>query len=332
MFHHRRPSWFLPEHQATPESHYWNRRRFLAGAGAIAGGLWLPGCTKVDAQDGMQDGPVSRPAAAEENTAAKEVAGKKLEAPRNEKFHLDRPLTDEQVAARYNNFYEFTTAKERVWQLTNKFVTSPWSVEVAGLCKQKGQFELDDLLEHFPLEERLYRFRCVEAWAMAVPWIGFPMSAFVKWAEPTADAKFVRMVTFHRPDQAPGQRSRGYKWPYYEGLSLPEATNELTLLAVGLYGKHLPKQHGAPIRLVVPWKYGFKSIKSIVRFEFTATQPKTFWNDAVPGEYEFEANVEPNVPHPRWSQATERMIGTEEVRPTLPYNGYAEQVAKLYKG
>ncbi len=193
------------------------------------------------------------------------------------------------------------------------------------------EMDVDELLARMPVEERLYRHRCVEAWAMAVPWTGFPMRELVKWAEPTSAARFVRMVSFQRPDQAPGQKNTPwYPWPYFEGLTLAEATHELAFLVCGIYGHTLPVQHGAPLRLATPWKYGFKSIKSIVLFEFTDRRPRTFWNDVAPAEYDFFANVNPRVPHPRWSQATERMIGTNERRPTQPFNGYGEWVAGLY--
>jgi sulfoxide reductase catalytic subunit YedY len=203
-------------------------------------------------------------------------------------------------------------------------------VEVAGLVVRPRTYDIDDLVRAFPLEERVYRHRCVEAWAMAVPWTGFPLAALIQSAEPLPAARFVRFVSFHRPSQAGGQSDRSQPWPYNEGLTLDEATNELAFIATGMYGHPLLKQHGAPVRLVVPWKYGFKSAKSIVRVELTARQPATFWNTMAPHEYDFAANVNPDVPHPRWSQRTERMLGTDEVRPTQLYNGYGEWVAKLY--
>jgi sulfoxide reductase catalytic subunit YedY len=253
-------------------------------------------------------------------------------AARNLAFgQLDRPLTAEVSAARYCNFYEFSTGKQ-VWRHVDRFEPLPWTLEVTGLAAKPRKYDLDDLLHAFPLEERHYRHRCVEAWAMAVPWTGFPLAALLRQAEPLPAARFVRFVSFHRPAEANRQNGRSEPWPYTEGLTLQEATNELTFLATGMYGHPLLKQHGAPLRLVVPWKYGFKSAKSLVRIELTAEQPATFWNILSPDEYGFEANVNPNVPHPRWSQAYERMLGTGEIRPTQLYNGYGRWVAKLYQG
>ena len=252
-------------------------------------------------------------------------------AKRNERFTLDRPLTEEAVAGRYNNFYEFSPVKDRVWRLIERFETRPWQIEVTGLVARPKVYDLDDLVRRMPLEERLYRFRCVEAWAMAVPWTGFPMKALMDLVQPLSSAKYVRMLTFFKPEQSPEQLDDGWPWPYFEGLTMAEATNELTLLVTGIYGHELPKQHGAPIRLIVPWKYGFKSIKSIVHLELVEEQPANFWNVLAPHEYDFWANVNPEVTHPRWSQATERMIGTGERRPTLLYNGYGDFVAHLYR-
>jgi sulfoxide reductase catalytic subunit YedY len=242
---------------------------------------------------------------------------------------LDRSLTNEIDAARYCNFYEFTSTKQ-VWRQVSPFQPVPWTLEVSGLVARPRTFDLDDLLHAFPLEERNYRHRCVETWAMAIPWTGFPLAALVRQVEPLANARFLRFVTFQRPGEASRQGS-SEPWPYTEGLTLAEATNELTFLATGMYGHPLLKQHGAPVRLVVPWKYGFKSAKSLVRIEFTDRQPATFWNTLVPHEYDFQANVNPQVPHPRWSQAREKMLGTGEVRATQIYNGYGEWVAKLYE-
>lgn len=251
-------------------------------------------------------------------------------ARRNAQFVLDRPLTDETYAASYNNFYEFSVFKRGVYKKSRRLKTSPWQIEIAGLVEKPRVFDIDDLIRALPLEERLYRFRCVEAWAMAVPWTGIPMKDFIDKVQPLSAAKFVRFVTFMKPDIATNQNPSKGPWPYSEGLFMAEAMNELTLLATGIYGHPLPKQHGAPLRLVVPWKYGFKSIKSIVRIEFTADQPRTFWHSNRPEEYDFVANVRPDIPHPRWSQATEKLIDTGERRATLPYNGYGEWVAKLY--
>jgi len=251
---------------------------------------------------------------------------------RNSKYTVDRPVTTEEIAASYNNFYEFTTDKDKVWRLAEKFETRPWEIEVTGHVHKERTFDIDDLIKLFPLEERVYRFRCVEAWSMTVPWVGFLFKKFIDEVQPTSNAKYVRMVTFLRPEQAIGQKTQSwYPWPYYEGLTMAEATNELTMMVTGIYGHALPTQHGAPIRCITPWKYGYKSIKSIVKIEFVSEQPKTFWNDLAPNEYGFFSNVNPKVPHPRWSQATERVIDTGKRIPTLPYNGYGEFVANLYK-
>ena len=313
-----RPDWAMSENQATPESVYLNRRRFLKQMGFAGAGLTLMnGCAWAQG-DTVAD-------------QLKPFQAQKVDAPRNMGFTLDRPLTEEVVAASYNNFYEFSFGKDKIWKLVERFETRPWEVEVSGLVENPRVYDLDDLMK-LPHEERLYRFRCVEAWAMAVPWIGFPMKALIDQVKPKSSAKYVRMLTFLKPDQAPQQHSQSRQpWPYFEGLTIEEAMNELTLLVTGIYGHILPGQHGAPVRLIVPWKYGFKSIKSIVSIQFTNRKPRTFWNTLAPSEYHFEANVNPKVPHPRWSQATERMIDTGERRPTQLYNGYEAYVAGLYK-
>ena len=296
--------WKMPEREATPEHVYLSRRQLIVSAGFIGAGRLL----------------------------AQTVDRSIFPAKRNPAFKLDRLITEERAATSYNNFYEFDMQdKQAVKDKVGRFVTSPWAVEVTGLINKPQKLDLDDLMKKLPVEERLYRFRCVEAWAMAVPWTGFPFSALAKLVEPKPEAKFVRFVTVHRPDQMPGIRQYNwYSWPYYEGLRLDEAMNPLALVAVGLYGKPLPKQNGAPVRMVLPWKYGFKSIKSIVKIEFTAKQPNTFWNESQPKEYGFHAIINPNVPHPRWSQATERLIPSGEKRPTQLFNGYGEWVAGLY--
>jgi sulfoxide reductase catalytic subunit YedY len=242
----------------------------------------------------------------------------------------DRPLTAEVEAARYCNFYEFSSGKS-VWRYVGPFRPQPWTVEVCGLVAKPKTYDIDDLIRAFPLEQRVYRHRCVEAWAMVVPWTGFPLAALLAKAEPLPEARYVRFVSFHNPKVASNQGHSGLPWPYNEGLTLAEATNELAFLATGMYGHPLLKQHGAPVRLVVPWKYGYKSAKSIVRIELTERRPATFWNTLQPTEYDFEANVNPAIPHPRWSQASEKMLGTWERRPTVLYNGYGEQVAGLYR-
>jgi sulfoxide reductase catalytic subunit YedY len=247
-------------------------------------------------------------------------------------FDTDEPRTPFQAATTYNNFYEFGIDKDDPALLAHTLRPRPWTIEVSGEVAQPRTIDIDDLLGWFPLEERVYRMRCVEAWSMVIPWLGFPLGDLIRRLEPTGNARFVEFTTLLDRDQFPGQRSAVLPWPYVEGLRLDEALHPLTLLAVGLYGRMLPNQNGAPLRLVVPWKYGFKGIKSIVKIALTTTQPKNTWQVAVPREYGFYANVNPSVDHPRWSQATERRIGELSRRKTLPFNGYAEQVASLYAG
>ncbi len=305
----RRRPWDLPERLATPESVYLNRRAVLAGIGGAAATIGL-GSLAAEAED--------------------DPLKTLLPAKRNEAYKLDRSLTPEDVNGRYNNFYEFGGQKN-IAAAAQKLVTRPWAVTIDGEVEKPITIDIDDLVRKMPLEERLYRHRCVEAWSMTIPFSGFPFAELVKFANPTSKAKFVRMETFVRPEQAPGQRSIWYSWPYVEGLSMAEATNDLAFLAVGTYGKSMAKQHGAPLRLSTPWKYGFKSIKSIVKFSFVAERPKSFWEGLQGGEYGFWANVNPEVSHPRWSQATERVLHTGEMVPTQLYNGYAAEVADLYK-
>ena len=259
--------------------------------------------------------------------------------PRNRAFaDAGREPTPQQYASSYNNYYEFGGSKN-IWANAQALPTDPWRLEVTGLVKNPTTYDLDALTQRFDLEERIYRFRCVEAWAMVVPWIGFPMRALMAAVEPTAAAKYVRFTSFYDPAVNPGPNfgfARDLPWPYTEGLTVDEMANELAFFAVGVYERTLPKQHGAPIRMVVPWKYGFKGAKSIVKIEFVAEQPTTYWNTLAPNEYKFEANVEPDVPHPRWSQKTERLVGEStalfswEEQPTVIYNGYGEWVAGLY--
>lgn len=305
-----RKSWEIPEREATPEDVFLNRRRFLASAGAA--GL---------------AGLVPSPA-----TAAEEDPSRALyPAKANAAYRVDRALTREDVAASYNNFYEFGFSKS-VADAAQSLKLRPWTVKIDGLVGKPQDLAVDDLLKSVQLEERVYRFRCVEAWAMTVPWTGFPLKALVALAEPKPEAKYIRFETFMDPKIAPGQRMRIYPWPYVEGLSLAEATHDLAFMATGIYGKPMPKQHGAPLRLVTPWKYGFKSIKSVTRISFVAERPVGLWQELQASEYGFWANVNPQVAHPRWSQATEEVLGTTERRPTLLYNGYGEEVAGLYKG
>ena len=307
------PSWQMRESLATPEHVAMNRRAFLAGlaggAGGIALGVGLP-----------------RAARAETDPTADLYPAK-----RNAAFTLDRDLTAEEVSSTYNNFYEFGSHK-RIAEAAQALKIRPWTVTFSGMVKEEKTVDIDTLIRALPLEERLYRHRCVEAWSMAVPWTGFPFRALLDYAEPSGSAKYVVMKTFHDAKMASGQRQFWYPWPYLEGLTMAEAANDLAFLATGVYGKPLPKQFGAPLRLAVPWKYGFKSIKSIVSFEFTDQRPVSFWEEIQAKEYGFWANVNPEVDHPRWSQATERVLGSDERVPTLLYNGYGEQVADLYKG
>jgi len=307
----RRRGWELPESSATPEAYFFGRRELLKiGAGAAVAAA-LPGMAAAQAVD---------PSAG------------LYPFKRNESYKLDRELTEERVAAAYNNFYEFGSHK-RIADAAQALNIRPWTVELDGMVEKPMTVGIDDLLAKMPKEERLYRHRCVEAWSMAVPWSGFPMKALVELAKPLSSAKYVEMLTFVDAKVAPGQRQFWYPWPYREGVTIEEATNDLTFLVTGVYGKPLAKQFGAPLRLALPWKYGFKSIKSIVKFSFTDKRPVSFWEKLQPAEYGFWANVNPQVAHPRWSQATEEVIGTGGKRvPTLPWNGYGEFVADLYKG
>ncbi len=319
------PPWRIPESAVTPESVHRNRRRFLRDLGfGAAGTLAL-----ASAGNGYSQSAVPSTA------AGTNAAGTgRYPARRNPDFDPKWKLSDEKTAATYNNYYEFSTQKDRVHRLVDGFVITPWPVEIYGLCEKPWKGDLNELIAEFGLEERIYRFRCVEAWAMIVPWTGFPLAKLLEKVVPKSDAKFVRFETVARPTQMPAYTrlvSNGYPLPYNEGLRIDEAMHPLTLVATGIYGKALPKQHGAPARLVVPWKYGYKSIKSIVKIELISRQPATLWETLAPDEYPFESNVNPTVPHPRWSQATERMIDTGDRVPTQPYNGYAEAVAKLYK-
>jgi sulfoxide reductase catalytic subunit YedY len=302
--------WEIPEREATPESALLARRSFLGGLAAAGAGM-LACAPRLAAE-------------------ARKAPLAPLAATRSARFALDGPLTDETATATYNNFYEFSMNKD-VWRHVEKFRTRPWTVEVTGLVHKAKTWGLEDLLK-MPLEERLYRHRCVEAWYMDVPWIGFPLRLLLDASEPLTKARYVRFLSFLDKEQAPGQKSyTWYPWPYYEGLTLAEAMNDLTLATLGIYGHELPRQNGAPFRIVVPWKYGYKGPKSVVKIELTDRQPRTFWNDLQPFEYGFESNVNPAVPHPRWSQATERAIDGGRTRPTLYLNGYAPWVGHLYK-
>jgi sulfoxide reductase catalytic subunit YedY len=315
----RRRGWELPESAATPEAVFLNRRALLKAAGF---GVALAGASALTP---------GRILAAEDEAGEADPSAHLYPVIRNEKYTLDRPITPEEIATRYNNFYEFGSFKQ-VWKDAQALPIRPWTVEIDGLVEEPTTVEIDDLLARMPLEERLYRHRCVEAWSIAVPYGGFPLKALIDFARPLGSAKFLVMTTFENSDAAPGQRQFWYPWPYQESLTMAEATNELAFIATGYYGKPIPKQNGAPLRLAVPWKYGFKHIKSIVRFSFEEDHPDSFWTKLVPHEYGFWANINPEVPHPRWSQADERVLGLDERRPTLLYNGYGEYVAGLYAG
>ncbi len=301
-----RKSWEIAGLQATPEQAFLNRRSLLGAGAALIGAHSLPAF------------------AAEEDPSAALYPAK-----RNPAYTLDRPLTDEAANASYNNFYEYSTDKKLN---ADKLITRPWTVKIDGLVEKPQELAIDDLIKSMPLEERLYRHRCVETWSMTIPWTGFALKALVAAAKPTSAAKFIRFETFYNPKMAPGQKMPVYPWPYVEGLTMAEAMNDLAFMVTGAYGHSLAKVHGAPLRLALPWKYGFKSIKSIVKISFVAERPVGLWEALQASEYGFWANVNPDVPHPRWSQATETLIGSNERRPTLIYNGYGEQVAALYKG
>jgi sulfoxide reductase catalytic subunit YedY len=314
----RRPPMFRSS-EITDETLYLSRRRFIAGAAAL----------------GLAGGAVTDAVLADLAEAAKAPAGAPLKAARNAAFSLNETHTKIEDAASYNNFYEFGVNKDDPARLGGSLKTRPWTVKVDGLVHKPKTYDIEELLR-FPLEERVYSLRCVEAWSMVIPWIGFPLAALLKQVEPMGNAKFVEFVTLNDPQQFPGQKpgffGSGLEWPYVEGLRLDEAMHPLTLMTVGMYGQVLPNQNGAPFRLIVPWKYGFKSGKSLVRIRLTADQPKTAWEKAAPQEYGFYSNVNPEVSHPRWSQATERRIGEFRRRKTLLFNGYGDQVASLYTG
>lgn len=310
MHYFRRQGWEIAERKATPEAFFLNRRALLgAGAGTIAATA-LPNFAQ-----------------AEENDPSAGL----YPARRNESFKLDRDVTPEKTNSQYNNFYEFGMDK-RIFTRVDTLKIRPWEIAIDGMVEKPFKIGIDDLLKKVQLEERLYRHRCVEAWSMTVPWTGFPLKQLVDLAKPLSGAKYVRFETFLDPKMAPGQKQSWYPWPYVEGLSMAEATHDLTLMVTGAYGKPLAKQFGAPIRLHTPWKYGFKSVKSISRISFVDVQPKNFWQSLQSAEYGFWANVNPDVAHPRWSQATEEVLGEGRRIPTILYNGYGEQVAHLYKG
>ncbi len=310
----RRRGWDMPDRLATPEHLFVNRRGLLAGAAALALAPRTASAQRVTDLAHLPDPTADL-----------------YPAKRNETYKLDRPITDEKINDHYNNFYEFNSTKN-VAEQAQLLPMRPWTVKIDGMVEKPFEIGIDELIRKMTLEERTYRHRCVEAWSMAITWTGFPFKTLVDFARPLGSAKFVEMQTFNEPKYAPGLRQSWYPWPYIEGLTMAEATNEVAFLATGAYGHPMSKQHGAPLRLAVPWKYGFKSIKSIVRFTFTDKRPKGMWEALQASEYGFWANVNPAVPHPRWSQATEELIGTGEHRPTLLFNGYGEYVAGIYKG
>lgn len=311
--------WEIPENQATPEDVFWNRRQFVSALGLGAATIGLTGLSSSRALGAVESDP----------------SADLYPAKRNEAYKLDRPITEEKLNLEYNNFYEFGSTK-RIAEAAQALPIRPWEVRIDGEVEKEFTIGIDDLMRKVGIEERLYRHRCVEAWSMTVPWSGFAFSKLVDLAQPKSSAKFIRMETFNNPEIAPGQVEPTFPWqsklpwPYVEGVTVAEARNDLAFLVTGAYGKPVAKQMGAPLRLALPWKFGFKSIKSIVRFTFTAEQPVSFWEQLQPQEYGFYANVNPEVPHPRWSQATERVLGTGDRVPTLLYNGYAEQAAPLY--
>jgi sulfoxide reductase catalytic subunit YedY len=306
---HRR-GWEIPEREATPEELVFNRRALMKGAGLIGAGAMLPGGALAQGAD---------PSAG------------LYPAPRNERYRLDRPPHTEDVTGKYNNFYEFGSTKF-IWDAAQKLQTRPWTIKFDGLVEKPREVDIDTLLKAVKLEERLYRLRCVEAWSMTIPWTGFPMKQLLDFARPLSGAKYVRMETFLEPKIAPGQRQTWFPWPFVDGCTIEEAANELAFMVTGAYGKPLAKQFGAPLRVHMPWKYGFKAVKSITRVSFVAERPKGFWEALQPAEYGFWANVNPAVDHPRWSQATEEVLGTRDRIPTVLFNGYGEFVADLYKG
>jgi sulfoxide reductase catalytic subunit YedY len=329
----KRSSIEIPSSEITPEHLYHSRRSFIRGAASLTAGALLAACAPRDTQEEVAgEAPVAPESTSVTSTATSAAVTVEPAQVSAETDELGDPLNAFEEVINYNNYYEFTTDKAGVATLAAGYPTSPWQVEVGGLVNNPGIYDVDDLHQKFDQEERIYRLRCVEAWSMVIPWVGFPLSKLLQEVEPQSSAKYVRFETVLDPDQMPGQRSRWFDWPYVEGLRLDEAMHDLTILGTGLYGQQLLPQNGAPIRLVVPWKYGFKSIKSIVRIDLVDAMPESLWMIAGPNEYGFYANVNPDVDHPRWSQATERRIGELGRRPTLMFNGYEEQVASLYAG
>ena len=308
-FIHKKKAWSLNQNDITSEREFIKRREIikkLASSSLVfAGSSFLP-------------------------YSAYGSANSFYPPPVNKIYNVNRELTKEKYATTYTNFYEFGSNKN-IWRKASKLKTKPWLLSIDGLVNKPLEIDVNDLIKKIGgIEERVYRFRCVEAWSMTVPWAGFPLNKIISLVEPNSNAKFVKFETFYNPDVAPGQKQKWYPWPYQEAITIEEASNELSFMATGIYGKELPNQNGAPFRLVLPWKYGFKSIKSIVKISFVKERPIGMWEKLAPKEYGFWANVNPNVSHPRWSQATEQQLGKEERIPTIIYNGYAEQVSSLY--
>lgn len=319
----------IPSSEITPEHVYLSRRKFMTGAAGAAASTLLAACSPLGASSTPEATEQPAESAAQAATTAPPATAEAVQVSANQD-ELGDALNSFEDITNYNNYYEFTTDKTGVASLAKDYPTSPWKVAVDGLVKNKRIYDMDDLRSRFDQEERIYRLRCVEAWSMVIPWMGFPLSKILNEVEPLPEAKYVRFETVYDPDQMPGQKSRWFNWPYVEGLRLDEAMHDLTLMSTGLYGRDLLPQNGAPLRLVVPWKYGFKSIKSIVKIELVDKMPTSLWMTSAPNEYGFYANVNPNVDHPRWSQGTERRIGELGRRKTLMFNGYEEQVASLY--
>jgi methionine sulfoxide reductase catalytic subunit len=313
----------IPASEITPKEVYLSRREFIRLSGLVAGSAVLAAC--APALTAKKQASIS-PQAVDPGVTATQVDISQ------EKDELGDPVNSFKDITHFNNYYEFTTDKVGVADLAANFQTTPWDVQVYGLVNNPKTYSVDDLIKQFQPEERIYRLRCVEAWSMVIPWIGFPLSKLLQEVQPTSSAQYVRFETIMKPDEMPGQKSPFYPWPYQEGLRMDEAMNNLAILATGMYGGELPAQNGGGIRLVVPWKYGFKSIKAIIKIELVDKQPATMWNTIASNEYGFYANVNPNVDHPRWSQASERRIGELKRRPTLMFNGYSDQVASLYTG
>jgi sulfoxide reductase catalytic subunit YedY len=316
-----------PASEITPLGLYVRRREFLKNAALYAATSTGVGAGLLGLLGNGRGGKPKR-----SKLELPPVVGSSVVRPEGPSYTVTDPPTPYESITTYNNYYELGLSKSAPSERAGTMKSRPWTVTVEGEVEKEQRIDIDTLLRWFPLEERVYRMRCVEAWSMVIPWLGFPLAALVKRLLPTSRAKWVAFTTLFDPELLPNQNSNVLPWPYIEALRIDEATHPLALLAVGLYGKELPAQNGAPLRLVVPWKYGFKGIKAIVNIRFTETKPKTTWNQANSNEYGFYANVNPNVDHPRWSQATERRIGDVRRRPTLPFNGYADAVASLYTG